>query len=297
MATTLGLPLAWTPKSMAASRPTVEEALARQREAHEKGLRAFPFERVESPGERAFIAWEELKVSGRGVPVVFGSEDTVATLADPFAYPISNRSFADIIKTADAIRYPGDFVARRKSEAIEGTAQALKMLQDNPNLPLPIVNGVPMTRDEFIAGLTQEREPKLGEWPAVASPMPELSVAIDFQTGQPLSTVQIGLIPTDDWTTVPAHMHWGGWNACPQPEDHVAAFRSWRDRYGTELVGLSGDTLNLRVRRRPATRAEALELAREQYLYCNDIIDQGAGTLSELAASLMASDWWFFWWD
>jgi hypothetical protein len=105
------------------------------------------------------------------------------------------------------------------------------------------------------------------------------------------------LVPTDDWTTVPAHLRWGGWNACPAPEYHIAALRAWRDRFGAELVGLAFDTMNLRVARRPQTRPEALDIAREQYLYCSDIVDQGVGTLSALAATLMASDWWFFWWD
>jgi hypothetical protein len=54
---------------------------------------------------------------------------------------------------------------------------------------------------------------------------------------------------------------------------------------------------DLSVARRPATRDEALELARAQHVYCNDIIDQGVGSYRALAAGLMASDWWFFWWD
>jgi hypothetical protein len=77
----------------------------------------------------------------------------------------------------------------------------------------------------------------------------------------------------------------------------VAALRSWRDRFGAELVGLGFDTMNLRVARRPQTRAEALELAREQDLYSQDLVDQVAGTLSHLAADLMTHEWWFFWWD
>jgi hypothetical protein len=109
--------------------------------------------------------------------------------------------------------------------------------------------------------------------------------------------VDIALIPSDDWTTIPAHFNFGAWNACPPPEYHVSAMRSWRARYGAELVGLAHDTLNLRAARRPASRAEALLLAREQYTYCSDIVDQGTGTLNALAASLMASDWWHFWWD
>jgi hypothetical protein len=92
-------------------------------------------------------------------------------------------------------------------------------------------------------------------------------------------------------------MHYGNWNDCPSPAYHVAALRSWRDRYGAELVGFNADTLNLRVSRKPPTREEALALAREHYFYCNDIVDQGVRTYRKLAAGLMESDWWFFWWD
>ena len=31
--------------------------------------------------------------------------------------------------------------------------------------------------------------------------------------------------------------------------------------------------------------------------YCPDIVDQGTDNLATLAAILMVSDWWFFWWD
>jgi hypothetical protein len=77
----------------------------------------------------------------------------------------------------------------------------------------------------------------------------------------------------------------------------VAALRAWRDKYGAELIGLGSDVINLRVARKPATREEALELARIQHVYCNDIIFQGVGTYWALAAGLMRDDWWFFWWD
>jgi Domain of unknown function (DUF4253) len=79
-------------------------------------------------------------------------------------------------------------------------------------------------------------------------------------------------------TAIPAYLRWGGWNDCPAPEYHVAAMRSWRDRYEAELVGMSSDTINLRVSRRPKTRDKALALAREHYVYCSDIIDQGVQT-------------------
>ena len=134
-------------------------------------------------------------------------------------------------------------------------------------------------------------------WPTDVPLSTGPSVAVDITTDKPLDKVHIALIPTDDWSTIPAHLQWGGWNACPHPEFHVAALRSWRDRFGAELVGLGRDRMDLRVTRRPQTREAALELAREQYVYCSDIVDQGPGGLSALAADLIADPWWFFWWD
>ena len=150
----------------------------------------------------------------------------------------------------------------------------------------------------------KEYETPVGEWPTGTSPpaggtspSSGLTVAYSTLTDRPRPMVHIVLIPTDDPTTIPAHMRWGNWNECPPPAYHVAALRAWRDRYGAELVGLGADTINLRVSRKPATREEALELARVQYAYCCDIIDQGVRSYRALAASLMAHDWWFFWWD
>ena len=80
-------------------------------------------------------------------------------------------------------------------------------------------------------------------------------------------------------------------------EHHVAALRSWRARYAVELVGLSFDVMNLRTAKRPWTREISLALAREQYAYCNDIIDRIRDTYSALAATLMVSDWWYFRWN
>jgi hypothetical protein len=154
------------------------------------------------------------------------------------------------------------------------------------------------TREETIAAMERKPyDPPLGEWPASADPSMGLSVAHNLLTGKPLPKAYIGLAPTDDWTTIPAYLRSGGWNGCPAAECHVAAMRTWRDRYGAELIGISSDTINLRVATKPKTREEALALARDQYIYCTDIIDQGVQTYSALAADLMANDWWYFWWD
>jgi hypothetical protein len=72
--------------------------------------------------------------------------------------------------------------------------------------------------------------------------------------------------------------------------------RSWRDRFGAELVALGDDTMALRVSRPPQSREEALNLAREHYLYCTETAGENVGTLSNSAAYLLGKSWWHFWW-
>jgi hypothetical protein len=238
----------------------------------------FPYELVETTGENALATWEELKNAGRGAPVVLGDE--LENLLFPFD-PIHRtrlKPVEAILSAAEAINFPDD----------------LRKLRHDQNVEAMVDLGMIASPADF-----EEKEDgtPLGEWPTKTSEGLGLSVAYDILTGQPRSTVHVALIPTDDPTAIPAYMHWGNWNECPSPAYHVAALRVWRDLYGAELMGLDADTINLRVSRKPATREEALALARTQYLYCNDIIDQIFGSYRALARTLMARDWWCFWWD
>lgn len=241
-----------------------------------KALANFPFEIVETSGESALAKWQELKSAGRGVPVVVGKD--IEGVLGPFApgQPATQRPVHETLAAASALRFPEDLTRMRR----DLNAAALETLR---RLGQSVDVG--------------EREPPLGEWPAAASRSPGLAVAYDVRTRRPLPKVYIVLVPTDDPSTIPAHLHWGDWNECPAPEFHVAALRHWRDHYGAELIGLGKDVLSIRVARKPVARSEAIELARMQYAYCNDIVDQGTESLSALAADLMAHDWWFFWWD
>jgi hypothetical protein len=105
-------------------------------------------------------------------------------------------------------------------------------------------------------------------------------------------------VPAATPEDVLAVVGWGDWNACPPPEQHVAVLRSWRERYGARLQAMSHDTLELAVERPPADRAAAIALAREQFGYAEDIVVQwNHPTIGELAAALIGSDRWHFWWD
>lgn len=246
-----------------------------------KALANFPFEIVEASGETALAKWEELKTAGRGVPVVVGDIDGLLEFFVP-AHGATLKPVQEILAAADAIRFPDDLDKMRR----EIDADALEVLRK---------------LDPSAAIESEKDEPRwkspLGEWPAEIASSPGLAVAYDVLSRSPLPNIHIVLVPTDDPTSVPAHLRLGGWNECPAPEYHVAALRHWRDRFGAELVGVNMDTFNVRVSRKPATRDEAIALAHVQYAYCYDIVDQGTHSISRLAAELMAHDWWFFWWD
>jgi hypothetical protein len=141
--------------------------------------------------------------------------------------------------------------------------------------------------------------PPVGEWPAEWPLGLQAPIGFPFHqySGAPPQRVHVVRVPTEDWTAIPAYFRRGAWNGCPAAEYHVAALRSWRDRFGAELVAMSFDTMDLRVERRPQSRQEALDLAREHYIFCSETVGDGIGTLSNSAANLIQTMWWNFWWD
>lgn len=278
-------------------------------EAMAKTIASVPFERIEVSGRDALAAWERLKREGRGWPVVVGGDEDLTFMADLWASG-GQRSPSEILASAERLRHPEDLRDLRAREAAEGEAATRRMLAegdrafDTPSLRMFETGPDGRTRqlspaeirERYEASL-EPQEPEIGQWPSQAYPSTGLSVASDVLTSKPLDRVHILRLPTAEAAVVPAVLLWGGWNACPAPEYHVAALRSWRERYGAELIGLSGDVMNLRIERHPTTRQEAIDLAREQFLYCEDIVSQGTETLAPLAAMLMQDPWWFFWWD
>jgi hypothetical protein len=292
--------------------PTREELKVRYEEAVKKAIAEFPYERMEVPGEQALAAWESVQARHGSSAVVVGDEDQFTRIVQGSAqWPggPTRRTTEQILEAADRLRHPVDLMTKHSSDMARAHERAVQLMRERPDLRPPpeirlppdleAVLGNPraMSLEEVLAATVQERGPELGEWPTEPMGAPELTVATETLTGSQLSKVQLVILPTDDWTTIPAYLNWGNWNACPAPEYHVAALRSWRDRFGAELIGLSHDVMNIRVKRRPETREGALDLAREHYAYCSDIVDQGVETLSALAAVLMQSDWWYFWWD
>lgn len=242
-----------------------------------KALAALPYPRVEVPGARALLEWKRLRAEGRGWPVIVGDDEQLDAIAEQFSledeavFPMPSG-----VRPSAAVRPPTPAAILAEAATLDFPKSLAQWSGTDPDMP----------------------EPPLGEWPkSSAVEGSGLTVANDILSGKPFARVHILIIPTTRSWEVPAYLRWGNWNACPPPAQHVAALRRWNQHFGVELVGINRDTLNLRASRQPADRKAAVALAREHYRYCPDVIDQGVGSLSALAALLTLNDWWFFWWD
>lgn len=191
-------------------------------------------------------------------------------------YPVLLGSREDFERIEDAMEHgESENAILVEADAIDASAILLKKRELDPDL---------YSNDE-------------GEWPDEEFDPMGIVTHLDVLTQKPLREVMIGLLKVKSPPEVFAQLRWGGWNDCPFAQEHVAIHRYWAAKYGAEVVSVTGDIVQCTVARPPQTRQESLALAREQYLYCSDIVDQGVETVSNLAATLMRAPVWYFWWD
>ena len=252
------------------------EQAQRDTEAEARAIQTFPFERVTVPGDQALAVYDRLKREGRGSPVILGGPGALAMIEEMREHNAGRNAPQEALARASTLTHPQGL---RDAKA----AELARLRKAHPDV---------------FESMEEEGEGEREDWPDEdVAPMNGPTVTFDLLARKPLERCHVALIPTRDWTEIPAYLGYGGWNDCPAPEYHVAAMRAWRDRYGAELVCASQDVLEFRVARPPATREEALALAREQYEFCADIVDQGVGSVGALAAGLLNASWWYFWWD
>ena len=137
----------------------------------------------------------------------------------------------------------------------------------------------------------------LGNWPEAACEPGSIGLHKDVLSGKFKPSVFLGFAKIALPWQLPAVLNYGGWNDCPEAAVHCAFHRKWFTEYGAEITGMSGDIVECLVRSPPRSREAAIQLAWEQFWYCEDIVDQGCGSISNLAATLLNSDYWYFWWD
>ncbi len=140
-------------------------------------------------------------------------------------------------------------------------------------------------------------QPPRGPWPDSVQRDDRLVASLDLQTGNYLDEVVVALLPTGDSSLASAFLNFGGWNDCPGTAIHTAMARRWRKSHGAVLATNTHDVLEFLIQRPIASKDDALEMAMTQYFYCSDIVEQGCGTIENLAAALMGARVWYFWWD
>ncbi len=116
-------------------------------------------------------------------------------------------------------------------------------------------------------------------------------------TGELKPKILIGLIEIAKPWHIFAKLGFGYWNDCPEPHVHVALHQYWNEKFGTIPVVVSNDVVECSVPKPPTDTPAVLTLAGEQYVYCYDLVEQGYGSKSKLAASLVGARVWYFWWD
>lgn len=241
----------------------------------------FPYPYIAVRGDQALAAWQRLTDMPDQTAIIVGGDDDLVQLFDQFhpLYGAGDTPYA-IKQYAWGMSHPESLQAMRDAEWAEMLAR-----------------DAARGEDALFANSETEDALPIGVWPAVPDVYSGLASLTDYINGGRLARVHIVLLPTDDATLAPAYLRFGGWNANPPAAFHTAALIDWQARYGAVPVVILSDTMELRVTQRPATRADGMTLAQEQFLLTEDVVYQGMGSLSNLAASLKTSDWWYLWWD
>jgi len=211
--------------------------------------------------------WQRLRAMAattRYWPVVVGDVAELKSVPERAKY---GGSVSETLQRAQAINVPQWFLEAEEQRRRD-------FMEDDPDLD------------------PEESFPEVGEWPDHAEPTAKFHT---LKRGR--KTIAFALVPTQYPWEVPAFMYWGGWNSCPYPEVHCALQRYWDHVHGAVITVAAGDVLEMWVDRPPQTREAALALAKEQYIYCSDIVEQGTSTLTNLGAALINGRTWFFWWD
>ena len=90
---------------------------------------------------------------------------------------------------------------------------------------------------------------------------------------------------------------WGGLVNCGESLlELTAVLRSWEGRFGARLIDVGYASLRLIVERPPRTLEGAQRLAAEQVVLGGDCIG-GTRDIPGIAARLVNSPVWTFWWD
>jgi hypothetical protein len=241
------------------------------------------------PGTGAMDLWRRLRSLTEQTghwPVLLGDEACVQHLRESVRWMTAMKT-ATILEDAATIDPVGWFENRHLDE-IEAVERAEAVGSEHQRYYQEL-----LAAEGPLRGLPQ------GPWPEDERGPTRFVLPFNPLTHEPLPRAHLALLPTVHGWQAPAFLRFGAFETCPSPGENVVLLKYWHDLYGAEVVGLAGDVLELQVTRPPRDRDQALALARQQFLYCRDIVTRellGVQTIQRLAARLLNGGIWFFMW-
>ncbi len=88
----------------------------------------------------------------------------------------------------------------------------------------------------------------------------------------------------------------GGYNECPLPVYQAALFKHWQEEFEAAPLVVTQDTWVVQTGRLPVTDDEALQLAKEHFMFCQYVLES-FDSVGQYASYLKNNEIWYFWWD
>jgi hypothetical protein len=217
----------------------------------------FSCETLKVSGDQVLSTFHTLKANSDFIPVILGDEEDISSMTETMSYVTD--SFFQLLQQTNSID-PLEWFNKRQAQ------------------------------DPEYYDLT------VGAWQNL-SPAIDISAHLNVLTGEPKEEIYIALVPVAQSWMIPVFLKIGGWNDCPTAAEHSAIFKYWHEHYGVTVASITRDVIELEVQRPPTTREQAIQLAKQQFIYCPDIVYQGTETIAGLASTLLNGQVWFFWWD
>ncbi|MBO9591529.1 MAG: DUF4253 domain-containing protein [Niabella sp.] len=104
----------------------------------------------------------------------------------------------------------------------------------------------------------------------------------------------VGIVKETDPYRILKQMATAGINYDITNDSLITIIKDLDKKYQLELIGASGDYCEFIIHRPPA---DWTQLAKEVYAICPDTVDQGVGSVEELARELKQNRRLYFWWD
>lgn len=105
---------------------------------------------------------------------------------------------------------------------------------------------------------------------------------------------KLGLLPTREWSDLIRTFQTNGANYDLMPAD----IARWLEKFSAQqflvITGVGWDWLEGRI---TGKVVNARKLAQQMYEFCPDIVDQGIGSVKDLARAIEKDGYFFFWWD